>query len=225
MTSVDSSQLAADGRYKGVSFETGGTLGAFGTGVGGISGVAYDEGVLSGHANRDFGLVSVNGGVGYNTATAAQPTRAQIEQIKDADLSGPSAPATLTRTQIKQIKDAALSSPVGATYAGAGYPDPILRAALAQRLAVDVAPALPGPPTPPHPHFEWPQFGQVRQPSDFTIPNCPQEGQAGPRGAAPTGIATALGSTFSPIPSPFRKPIATMCRSITPPMAARIEGM
>jgi 3-hydroxyisobutyrate dehydrogenase-like beta-hydroxyacid dehydrogenase len=53
----------------------------------------------------------------------------------------------------------------------------------------------------------------------------PQDGQAGPRGASPTAITSALGSDFSPSPSPSMKPMAIRWRSITPPMAARIEGI
>ena len=63
------------------------------------------------------------------------------------------------------------------------------------------------------------------QPSIICIPNWPQEGQAGPRGASPTAMTWALGSDFRPSPSPSMKPMAIIWRSITPPMAARIDGI
>ena len=62
------------------------------------------------------------------------------------------------------------------------------------------------------------------QPSAITIVRFPQEGQAAPFGASPTATTSAFGSVFSPWPSPSMKPISIMCRSITPPIAARIEG-
>ena len=45
-----------------------------------------------------------------------------------------------------------------------------------------------------------------------------------PPGASPMVMTSAFGSDFSPLPSPSRKPMAIMWRSITPPIAARIEG-
>jgi PncC family amidohydrolase len=53
----------------------------------------------------------------------------------------------------------------------------------------------------------------------------PQDGQALPLGASPTRKSSALGSDFRPSPSPSMKPMSIRWRSITPPMAARIEGM
>ena len=77
-----------------------------------------------------------------------------------------------------------------------------------------------------HPeHFEWPQLGQVMQPSTMRMPYSPQAGQAGPVGlAAPIAVTLARGSSFNPIPSPSMKPIAIRCFSITPPIAARMDG-
>src|SRR6056297_3986323 len=74
-----------------------------------------------------------------------------------------------------------------------------------------------------YPHFECPQLAQVRQPSIIRMSYCPQDGQAGPAGR-PRFTTSACGSDFKPIPSPSMKPMEIRCRSITPPMAARIEG-
>ena len=65
------------------------------------------------------------------------------------------------------------------------------------------------PHDPAYPHLEWPQLPQVMQPSTMRMPYWPQLGQALPRGASsPTTLA--VGSDFSPCPSPARKPVATM---------------
>ena len=62
------------------------------------------------------------------------------------------------------------------------------------------------------------------QPSIICIVNWPQDGQARPRPLSrPTTLA--VGSDFSPAPSPSMKPMLMRCVSITPPIAARIEGM
>ncbi len=59
------------------------------------------------------------------------------------------------------------------------------------------------------------------QPSIITNSYAPHDGQA----AARDPPVEALGSDFNPNPAPSMKPIATRCSSITPPIAARIEGM
>lgn len=62
------------------------------------------------------------------------------------------------------------------------------------------------------------------QPSTMRRSYWPHEGHDGPRGASsPTTLA--CGSVLRPIPSPAMNPVAIMCCSMTPPMAARIDGM
>src|SRR5690606_33287540 len=75
------------------------------------------------------------------------------------------------------------------------------------------------------PPREWPQLGQVRQPSIIRIPGTPQAGEDGPGAVGGAvggeGAGRPAGSDFRAAPSPARKPMAIMWRSITPPIAAR----
>ncbi len=75
-----------------------------------------------------------------------------------------------------------------------------------------------------YPHLEYPHDPQVMHPSTMRKSNWPQLLQACPRWVSkPT--TCACGSDFRPNPSPAINPVAIMCCSITPPIAARIDGM
>jgi len=75
------------------------------------------------------------------------------------------------------------------------------------------------------PLFGAAQFARFVGESAKVVLKLPQEGQAvGTTWLSPTAMASAAGSEASAMPSPSMKPISTMWRSITPPMAARIEG-
>lgn len=88
-----------------------------------------------------------------------------------------------------------------------------------------------GAPAIPQLHCEKPQLPQVRQPSCIRRSDEPQLGQvasgrwSGPAVARAVVIKGPPGSDCSPIPSPAMKPVAIRWRSITPPIAARIEGI